>query len=42
MTEQRFSTTIGADAPPSLFIVAPPDVITALSEKKRPPARQVE
>jgi hypothetical protein len=39
MTEQHFSTTVGSDDPSSLFIVIPPEVVAALSEKKRPPVR---
>jgi hypothetical protein len=37
--EQRFATTVGSDDPSSLFIVVPPEVVEALSEKKRPPVR---
>lgn len=39
MPEQRFSTTVGSDDPSSLFIVIPPEVVAALSAKKRPPVR---
>jgi hypothetical protein len=39
MPEQRFSTTVGSDDPSSLFIVVPPEVVAALSEKKRAPVR---
>jgi hypothetical protein len=39
MPEQRFATTVGSDDPSSLFIVVPPEVVSALSAKKRPPVR---
>jgi Domain of unknown function (DUF1905) len=39
MTERHFSTTVGSDDPSSLFIVVPPEVVAALSAKKRPPVR---
>jgi hypothetical protein len=39
MSEQHFSTTVGSDDPSSLFIVVPPEVVAALSEKKRAPVR---
>ena len=39
MAEQSFSTIVGSDDPSSLFIVVPPEVMAALSEKKRPPVR---
>jgi hypothetical protein len=39
MPEQRFTATVGSDDPSSLFIVVPPEVVAALSEKKRPPVR---
>jgi hypothetical protein len=37
--EQGFSTIVGSDGPSSLFIEVPPEVIAALSEKRRPPVR---
>lgn len=39
MPEQRFSTVVGSDDPSSLFIEVPPEVVAALSVKKRPPVR---
>lgn len=39
MPEQRFTTLVGSEDPSSLFIVVPPEVVAALSEKKRPPVR---
>lgn len=39
MPEQRFATIVGSEDPSSLFIVVPPEVITALSGKRRPPVR---
>jgi hypothetical protein len=39
MPEQRFATIVGSDDPSLLFIVVPPEVVAALSEKKRPPVR---
>jgi hypothetical protein len=39
MPEQRFATILGSDDPLSLFIVVPPEVVAALSAKKRPPVR---
>jgi hypothetical protein len=37
--EQSFTTTVGSDDPSSLFIVVPPEIVEALSEKKRPAVR---
>jgi hypothetical protein len=39
MPAQGFSTIVGSDDPSSLFIEVPPEVVTAVSEKKRPPVR---
>ena len=39
MPEQRFMTIVGSDDPSSLFIVVPPEMVAALSAKKRPPVR---
>ncbi len=39
MPEQRFTALVGSDDPSSLFIVVPPEVVAALSEKKRAPVR---